>query len=258
MREKIPSEPTISVILPTQNRCWTLGRQISAIWPQIHADDQLIILANGCTDYTTQIVSLNSDWLWDYFVVHERLGVCGAYNMAASMARCDWILGANDHNELAPMALDAFRRMAVKHPTTRVMHGRIDAMPRWGWIDGGGYVPPASIPLIVSARQWITHGAETFIRRDSWGAGYRPELEWMADQEQSLTLAFRYGVVDIPALISHVEFRKGNYSQAHGDKDRFNRVIRAWRALIDTVEFEDVRDQYLLLHQLTGHFNTRA
>ena len=130
MREKIPSEPTISVILPTQNRCWTLGRQISAIWPQINADDQLIILANGCTDYTTQIVSLNSDWLSDYLLVPERLGVCGAYNMAASMARCDRILGANDHNELAPMALDAFRRMAVKHPTTRVMHGRIDAMHR--------------------------------------------------------------------------------------------------------------------------------
>ena len=57
--------------LADENRCWTLGRQISAIWPQINADDQLIILANGCTDYTTQIVSKNSDWLSDFFLVRR-------------------------------------------------------------------------------------------------------------------------------------------------------------------------------------------
>ena len=138
------------------------------------------------------------------------------------------------------------------------MHGRIDSMSRWGWVEGGGYVAAASLPLLWSSGQWITHGAETFIRRDSWGVGYRPELEWMADQEQSLTLAMRHGCVDIPALISHVEFSPGNYSQQHGDKEKFNRVIRAWRALIDTPEFGDVREQYLLLHSITGHFSVRS
>jgi hypothetical protein len=182
------------------------------------------------------------------------LGVCGGYNLAAELATKDWVLGANDHNELVDGSIDSFRSYAAACPTARVMFGHISGWRRLGWIHGGGYIQPGQLPPIWAAEGWRTHGAAAFIRRDSWGAGYRPQLGYMADHEQTMTLAFRHGCVDIPAVISRVDFRPDGYSQAHGDLAERNRILAEWRKLIDTPEFADVREAYLLFDKITGHF----
>lgn len=249
------TRPTISILLPTHNRCWTLGRQIEAVLPQLLDGDELIVIANGCTDQTLAVVDLLENSRMSVRTFSVAMGVCGGYNAAAMFAETDWVLGANDHNELSPFALNHFRLWAQSCPTARLMFGHIDAMQRVGYIEGGGFVDPVHWPAIWAVDGMRTHGAAAFIRRDSWGVGYRPELEWMADHEQTMTLAIRHGCVDIPELISHVEFRRGNYSQAHADPVLRAKVLRAWRALIDTPEFEDVREQYLIFDRITGHFS---
>ena len=248
---------TLSVLLPTHNRCWTLGRQIACVLPQLADGDEVICVPNGCTDQTMHVLDLFDDDRIRCFPSAEPLGVCGAYNRCAELAHGDWILGCNDHNELCHKALEIFRAEATKWPDAHVMIGHISGWKRLGWIDGGGYIRPDQLNPIWRAEGWRAHGAAVFLRRDAWGTGYLPELEWMADQFQAMVTCWRYGVVDIPNRISDVNFRADGFSQRHGLKECYNRVISALNLVIRRPEYEDIFDQAMEFHRITGWLHTK-
>jgi hypothetical protein len=137
------------------------------------------------------------------------------------------------------------------------MFGHIHGADRMKWGEGTSFIEKHQLPIIWKAEGWKTHGAAVFIRRDVWGKGYVPAIEWMADHVQTLLLAMRWGCVDLMHRISRVNFLPGGFSQAHADDVRYNAAIRATKREVELPEYDDIRASINLFHALTGWLNER-
>ena len=53
---KLSKKPTVSVIIPTYNRGWILAEAIESVLKQEFADFELIVVDDGSTDNTREIL----------------------------------------------------------------------------------------------------------------------------------------------------------------------------------------------------------
>ena len=244
--------PTLSVLLPCKDDRWRLGTQLEAILKQLRPCDELILLADGSDARTRWVMDQFTEPQIKRFSNAEPSGVCGAYNQCAALARGEWLLGASGNDEVQPGAVSSWLSAAQRFPEARVMFGHIHGWERKPWLPDTGEVLPGWLPAIWLAEGWKTHGAACFLRRDVWGKGYLPELAWFADHFQSMVLTWRYGCVDLHAYISRVNFLPDGFSQSHGDKEKYNRAIRACREEFAKPEYDDVRRHGEVFDKITG------
>jgi len=82
----------ISIITPTYNRANTISRTIESILLQEFTNWELIIVDDGGTDNTKQIIenSFRDDRISYYYI--ENRGVCAARNYGASKATGEWLI----------------------------------------------------------------------------------------------------------------------------------------------------------------------
>ena len=255
---KVGTLPTLSVLLPTYNDRWRLGTQIEAIVPQLRPVDELVILvqaADGTQEFLrSRFRQENVRWVFG----PDPLGVCQAYNLAASMARGTWVIGASGNDEWQAGTLNAWLDAATRWPEARVMCGFTHPFSRMKWLPGTGFCTPADLIFVRHAEGWKTHGAAVFLRRDVWGRGYVPEIEWMADHVQCLLLAMRWGCVDLHHYCSLVTNREGSYCHGHNTNELYNAAIRATRREAYSEEWADIREMVRLYDETTGWLKERT
>jgi len=80
----------VSVIIPTHNRAHTLGRAVQSVLAQSHADLELIVVDDGSTDQTQDVLAGYSDSRLRV-VQQEHGGVSRARNRGLELARGQWI-----------------------------------------------------------------------------------------------------------------------------------------------------------------------
>ena len=108
------TDPLISVVLTTYNRCHLLPRAIHSVLSGSYANFELIIMDDASTDETSQVVAQLRDYRIRYVRLPENGGVLRARNRAFDLARGEYITILDDDDELAPDALatvaDEFRK----------------------------------------------------------------------------------------------------------------------------------------------------
>jgi glycosyltransferase involved in cell wall biosynthesis len=82
-----PKNPKVSVIIPTYNRAEYLGRSIQSVLNQTYQDFELIIVDDGSTDNTRDIVAQFHDKRLNYIRHETNLGVAAARNSGVRAAR---------------------------------------------------------------------------------------------------------------------------------------------------------------------------
>lgn len=111
--------PTVSIILPTYNRAYCIGRTIDAIRAQTFTDWELIVCDDWSSDETPAVVHsyLAADTRIRY-ERHPRLGLPGNRNSGIARARARLIYFIEDDVVLEPAALGklvcAFRQLKCK------------------------------------------------------------------------------------------------------------------------------------------------
>lgn len=97
--------PTVSVIMPTYNREYVLGRAIQSVLDQTYQDFELIIVDDGSTDNTEKLVkSFNSEKI-SYIRQRENKGPAAARNTAIQQAKGDYIAFQDSDDEWVPEKL---------------------------------------------------------------------------------------------------------------------------------------------------------
>lgn len=96
----------VSVIIPTFNRESTIGRSIQSVLDQTYDSLELIIVDDGSTDRTEEIVSSISDDRIRYVKLDKNSGACVARNQGIELAKGEYIAfqdsdDAWDKNKLA-------------------------------------------------------------------------------------------------------------------------------------------------------------
>src|SRR5258707_14809733 len=101
----------VSVVLPTFNRGGTLLRSVRSVLNQSHRDLELIIVDDGSTDETHDIVDVISDSRLRYIKFDRNCGQSVARNTGIAASRADLIAFQDSDDVWLPRKLE--RQLSV-------------------------------------------------------------------------------------------------------------------------------------------------
>ena len=111
--------PLVSIVIPAYNAKETICRSIDSILEQLDISIELIVVDDGSTDGTQELVA--SAYAQDarvHLIEVEHAGVSNARNVGIDAARGDWI-GFCDADDLVPPgALSALLNCNAASPVT--------------------------------------------------------------------------------------------------------------------------------------------
>ena len=107
----------ISVIIPTYNAADTITRAIDSILAQSHHVDEILIIDDGSTDNTAEIVRNYGNAIRYFY--QKNTGISGAMNYGMEMAKGDWIAILAADDEWLPNLVSSQIRLIEEHPELR-------------------------------------------------------------------------------------------------------------------------------------------
>jgi GalNAc5-diNAcBac-PP-undecaprenol beta-1,3-glucosyltransferase len=102
----VEARPFVSIVIPTYNRAYCLDRSISSVLSQSFRDLELIIVDDGSTDGTAEMLRGYTDDRIRVVVHRSNRGVAAAKNTGLDNARGDWIGILDSDDEYLPGALE--------------------------------------------------------------------------------------------------------------------------------------------------------
>ncbi len=140
----------VSVVVPTYNRADVLPRAIDSVLNQTYSDFELIIVDDGSTDNTRELIYGYKDSRIKYIPLEENRGVSVARNIGVESACGDYVLFVDSDDELLENAIEVLveklknepSKCVGAHPSRkRVKHDSIIVFrPKKGRIDYGDVV----------------------------------------------------------------------------------------------------------------------
>jgi glycosyltransferase involved in cell wall biosynthesis len=98
----------VSIYLPTRNRAASLQRAVESVLAQSHADFELIVVDDGSSDGTRELLEAVQRRDARVRVIHHDAsrGAPVARNAAIAASRGEWITGLDDDDEFLPRRLE--------------------------------------------------------------------------------------------------------------------------------------------------------
>jgi glycosyltransferase involved in cell wall biosynthesis len=165
--------PRVTVIIATYNWSAVLAHSVASVLDQTFADFELLVVGDGCTDDSGDVVTALGDPRVHWHNLPENTGHQSApNNEGIRMAEGDLIayLGHDDlwlpnHLEVLVNAIDGGAEIAHGMTLTVTPVGRPQTVPRGGWVyTPGDYIAPTAVVhtrrLVEIAGGWL-HPRET-------------------------------------------------------------------------------------------------
>lgn len=80
---------SVSLIIPTFNRCSTLKRALESVLKQTRVPDEMIVVDDGSTDRTAEM--MRQEFPQVDYIIQENQGVSAARNLGIAKAQGDWL-----------------------------------------------------------------------------------------------------------------------------------------------------------------------
>jgi glycosyltransferase involved in cell wall biosynthesis len=100
------NRPTVSVVIPTYNRAHLIGKAIQSVFNQSYQDFEIIIVDDGSTDNTEEIVKKFNDFRINYFFHKFNQGISAARNTGIKACQGKYIAFLDSDDEWLPEKLD--------------------------------------------------------------------------------------------------------------------------------------------------------
>ena len=111
----------ISVVVATYNRAGTIMSSLESILAQKDVDLELVVVDDGSTDSTEDVIRNIGDARVQYIKIPENKGASYARNKGIQEARGEWILVWDSDDTLDPNALKTLSDVLNVHPDTVVV-----------------------------------------------------------------------------------------------------------------------------------------
>ena len=98
-------EPAVSVVIPTYNRALLLGRSIRSVLGQSYEDFEVVVIDDGSTDGTAEVVAGFRDRRIMYVPLARNTGAAAARNVGIRMARGKFLAFQDSDDEWLPSKL---------------------------------------------------------------------------------------------------------------------------------------------------------
>jgi len=107
----------VSIIIPTYNRAHTLPRAIGSVLAQDYPHWELVIVDDGSTDNTTQVLAQYNDPRIKIVKHSQNRGVTAAENTGLDVMSGEWFTFLGSDDEIVPYALQAMLQPLEFDPT---------------------------------------------------------------------------------------------------------------------------------------------
>lgn len=257
----------VSVIMPAYNGERFIQQAIESMLAQTYSDWELIIIDDGSTDSTAQIVSSFQDQRLVY-VYQENRGQAAALNRGLDVARGEYITTLDVDDWYVPNSLQDRVVFLDQHPNCDVVYGDgvfCDA-------DGNklqyfsemrlGNVTGDVFDVLISNSFYGT-GASVMIRAQALqkhGIRYDESIVWCQDYDIYLRLAEKcqFGYVD--SLTVWYRLHNANMTMTMPAGHKRESLVRTKFKALDSPRFESVQEIYrysffcyLLIYDLDNH-----
>lgn len=112
----------ISIIIPLYNKEKCIERTINSVLQQTYSDFELIIVDDGSTDKSSEIVKAISDKRIKY-IYKQNGGVSSARNYGLEHVSSDWVVFLDADDTFFPNALENFKEATINFPFANVIVG---------------------------------------------------------------------------------------------------------------------------------------
>ncbi|HXJ79409.1 MAG TPA: glycosyltransferase family 2 protein [Candidatus Methylomirabilis sp.] len=116
--------PRVTVAIPTWNRAYLVQRAIRSALAQTFREFEVLVVDDGSSDGTPQVVAEVGDPRLAYVRHEENGGISRARNTALARARGEWIAFLDDDNEWAPDYLERQLAFAASRPGADMVYCR--------------------------------------------------------------------------------------------------------------------------------------
>lgn len=203
------SAPAVSVIMAVYNEAEHLPATLESIRQQTFTDYELIIIDDGSTDKTWQIVeSLERPRLRTHRNLPNR-GQTASLNLALTLSSGKYIARHDAEDSSDPTRFEKQVRYLDRHPDVALVGSLVD------WVDSTGssirhFEYPTEHDDIVErlkTKNSFGHGAVMF-RREALGkvGAYREEFQLAQDYELWLRLSEKFKVANLPETLYRMRF----------------------------------------------------
>ena len=114
------SSTSISVVIPTLNRCTTLPRALDSVLQQTQLPDEIIVVDNGSEDGTISMLKTNYPTV--VIISATKRGVSAARNRGIAIAKGTWIALLDSDDAWYPSKLEKQVKLFQKQPGYRLIH----------------------------------------------------------------------------------------------------------------------------------------
>lgn len=147
------NSPKVSIIIPTFDRAHVLSRAIDSVLGQTFKDYELIIVNDGSTDNTKQLLNRFSE----IKIIHtQNFGVSSARNTGLTHAKGEWVAFLDSDDEWLPEKLEKQINFTLENPDIKLVHGDevwirngVRVNPKYKHAKGGGDQFSSSLKLCV-------------------------------------------------------------------------------------------------------------
>lgn len=108
--------PKISIVVATYNRTALLPAAVESVLAQTFSEFELLIVDDGSTDSTAEVISSYSDPRISYIPLEQNRGAAYARNHGIAETHAPWVMVWDSDDELYPNALETLMRAANAHP----------------------------------------------------------------------------------------------------------------------------------------------
>jgi glycosyltransferase involved in cell wall biosynthesis len=222
------NKPTVSVIIPSYNRCQSLPRALDSVLAQTRPAEEIIVVDDGSDDGTAAMLARDYPELT--CLIQDNRGVSAARNAGIRAARGDWIALLDSDDEWLPQKLerqlqalqharrpDSAAPLLVHCDEIWIRNGRrVNPMDKHA--KAGGWIFERCLPLcaispsaVLMARELLTDVGE-----------FDEDLPACEDYDLWLRICSRYPVlyVDEP-LLKKYGGHSDQLSRQHWGMDRF-------------------------------------
>jgi glycosyltransferase involved in cell wall biosynthesis len=116
--------PKVSVVIPTYNRAGLISETIQSVLDQTFADFEIVVVDDGSTDNTKDVVASFEDSRIKY-IYQENRGLSAARNTGANASNTDYILFLDSDDLLLPHNLAKCVTVLDNHPDVAFVYGQI-------------------------------------------------------------------------------------------------------------------------------------
>jgi len=167
------SNHAISVVMPVYNDAPFLNEAIDSILNQTYTDFKFIIVNDGSTDTSGEIIKSYNDPRIKYIENTNNMGIAFSLNLGIGNAKSEFIARIDSNDSAFPSRLEKQYLFLINNPnygmvTSPVIHQSEDGSE----IISGGYIPDMLIPATLLFRNCVFHSAVMYRKSAIPIAGY--------------------------------------------------------------------------------------